>query len=416
MGGQHGDMKEGIREQGWLLAAVALALLVSCSGPPGSPDAPDTDQQDSCANAIGNGDAIISGPTAPSGADFDQVFRSLAVDPSDANTVYVGTERNGIVKTTDGGATWQRLRQGIRHSDFGYPEVWDIAVSPTNPFLVIAATLDSPGPVGGDFPSAIAGVYRSTDGGLTWARSNCGLSNSRAVSVLFDPSNSAVVILGIEGGEATFSSLAGQHFAGGILRSTDEGMTWTAAATPAGADRNGYWHLRARVASTTFTTFAFNHANLSDNLGFLKSTDGGRSWSGFGLTIANLLITNFDLSADGDIIYANERDSFQILKSVDGGATWSTLSLPANGVVRVSPADRNLVLFEQNGMVYRSTDGLVSHVQVLNSTKRINDIEFAPSDPNIVYAAAEGYDIFRSTDAGETFALLVNLRSDGVIN
>ena len=82
----------------------------------------------------------------------------------------------------------------------------------------------------------------------------------------------------------------------------------------------------------------------------------------------------------------------------------------------MSPADQNLVLFEQNGMLYRSTDGLANYVQVLNSTERINDIEFAPSDPTVVYAAAEGYDVFRSTDSGATFTLLVNLRSDGVIN
>ena len=82
----------------------------------------------------------------------------------------------------------------------------------------------------------------------------------------------------------------------------------------------------------------------------------------------------------------------------------------------VSPADRNLVFFEQNGMLFRSTDGLDSYVQVLNSAKRINDIEFAPSDPTFIYAAAEGYDIFRSTDSGATFTLLVNLRTDGVIN
>ena len=415
---------------GWLpVAAVLLALSLGCSqgsnDPVGIDDSneavgPDTETvetPDPCSNALGNGNEIIPGPTAPGGPDFDQVFRSLAVDPSDPNTVYVGTERNGIVKTTDGGVTWERLRNGIRHFSSGYPEVWDIAVSPANSSLVIAATLDSPGPISGDYHSSVGGVYRSTDGGQSWTRSNCGLVNSRAVSVLFDPNDPAVVILGIEGGEASFSDLRGQYFAGVLLRSTDAGLTWTPATAPFGTDRNGYWHLRARGSSnTTFTTFGFNYSNLGQNLGFLRSTDGGQTWEAFGATLKNLLITAFDLSADGQVIYANERDSFEMRKSIDGGATWVNLPVPANGTVRLSPADPNLVLFETNGTVYRSTDGLISHAAVLSSPKRINDIEFASSNPSVVYAAAEGYDIYKSTDAGATFTLLVNLRSDGVIN
>ena len=199
----------------------------------------------------GNGAEIISGPTGPSGADYDSSFRSLAVDPSNPDIVYLGTERNGIVKTTDGGTTWERLRYGLRHwprqpPGMGYPEVWDIAVSPHNPSLVIAATLDSPGPVVGNHPSTQGGVYRSEDGGATWKRSNCGLTSSRAVSVRFDPSDPDVVVLGIEGGEASSSSLARQYFPGALLRSEDRGRTWEPTTTPTGADSNGYWHLRAR--------------------------------------------------------------------------------------------------------------------------------------------------------------------------
>ena len=82
----------------------------------------------SCGNDIGNGNELIQGPDGPANEDFDQVFRSLAVDPTDENIVFVGTERNGIFKSVDGGATWQWLRCGIRHMIGGYPEVWDIAI------------------------------------------------------------------------------------------------------------------------------------------------------------------------------------------------------------------------------------------------------------------------------------------------
>ena len=375
---------------------------------------------DLCGNAIGNGAEIISGPTGPSGADNDRVFRSLAIDPSNPDIVYLGTERNGIVKTTDGGTTWERLRYGLRHSpsDAGpaYPEVWDIAVSPHDPSLVIAATLGSPGPVVGESAGS-AGVYRSEDGGATWKRSNCGLTSSRAVSVRFDQSDPDVVVLGIEGGEATKTSLLGQYFPGALLRSEDRGRTWEPATTPTGVDRNGYWHLRARP-NNDFITFAFNYQDMTENLGFLRSTDGGQSWTQFAPSLRDLLITAFDVSADKQTIYAGQRDG-NVYRSLDGGVTWVTIPPIIRGdkALRVSPADPNLVLFSSSSnTLYRTTNGFTTTETVLTAADRVHDIEFAPSDPNIVYAATGGYSVYRSDDGGASFTLLVNLRTDGIIN
>jgi photosystem II stability/assembly factor-like uncharacterized protein len=377
---------------------------------------------DLCGNAIGNGSEIISGPAGPSGEDYDSAFRSLAVDPSNPNVVYLGTERNGIVKTTDGGTTWERLRSGLRHwpphpPGMGYyPEVWDIAVSPHDPSLVIAATLDSPGPVVGNYPSTQGGVYRSEDGGATWERSNCGLTNSRAVSVRFDPSDPDAVVLGIEGGEASSSGLAGQYFPGALLRSEDRGHTWEPTATLTGADHNGYWHLRARP-DNTFITFAFNHQDMTANLGFLRSTDGGQNWTQFAPSLRDLLITAFDVSADGQTIYAGERDVQKLYRSLDGGVTWVTINTRGDQALRVSPVDPNLVLFSRGSNdLYLTIDGFTTTETVLSAADEVQDIEFALSDPNIVYAATTGYSVYRSDDAGASFTLLVNLRTDGIIN
>jgi len=378
---------------------------------------------DLCGNSIGNGAEIISGPTGPSGADYDSPFRSLAVDPSNPNIVYLGTERNGIVKTTDGGSTWERLRYGLRHwpqQSSGmvyYPEVWDIAVSPHDPSLVIAATLDSPGPVLGDYPSTQGGVYRSEDAGATWRRSNCGLTNSRVVSVQFDSGDPDVVVLGIEGGEASSSGLAGEYFPGGLLRSGDRGRTWESTTTPTNADRNGYWHLRAQ-AGDDFLTFAFNYQDVTENLGFLHSPDGGQSWTQFAPSLRGLLITAFDVSADKETIYAGERDG-SVYRSLDGGVTWGTMHLTIRGdkSLRVSPTNSNLVLFSaSSNHLNRTTDGFTTTETVLTADGRVHDVEFAPSNSNIVYAATEGYSVYRSDDGGASFTLLVNLRTDGIIN
>jgi len=121
-----------------------------------------------CGNESGNGNDIIQGPDGPEGADSDQAFRSLTVHPSDPDTILMGTERNGFVLSTDGGSIWKRLRKGLRHTDTLYPEIWDVAFDPTDPAVIFAATLNSPGPVTGDYPSFIAGVYKSTDSGASF--------------------------------------------------------------------------------------------------------------------------------------------------------------------------------------------------------------------------------------------------------
>jgi photosystem II stability/assembly factor-like uncharacterized protein len=291
---------------------------------------------DPCANALGNGNEVVSGPAGPVGGDTDQVFRSLDVDPSNPDVVYMGTERNGIVKTDDGGLTWRRLRRGIRHSAVGYPEVKDLAVSPFDSLFVIASTADSPGPVAGGYPSCDAGVYRSTDGGASWMRSNCGLVNSHALCVRFDQNDPAAVVLGIGAGKATFSALLGQPFEGGLMLSTDGGLNWSASTAPAGLERNVFWILRAAGSENTdFITFGLCLDDTSRNLGFLSSLDGGRNWNGFAPSLRNRLITEFDVSTDGRILYAVERDAFTAFASTNGGVSWTTHAVPANGPIRI---------------------------------------------------------------------------------
>ena len=379
-----------------------------------------------CGNAVGNGNQIVSGPGGPQGDDNDSVFRSLTVHPNDPNILLMGTERNGIVKSTDGGATWTRHRAGMRHAGGGYPEIWDIAISPKDPSVIFAATLDSPGPVSGDAPSSIGGIYKSIDGGETWARKNCGLTNSRITSIRVDPINTDIAIAAIEGGVPTFShgdASIVAYYDGGIFRTVDGGDSWCPAVLGPMANKNGFWIMRVVAGEpTTLLTFGMNYHDLSENLGFLKSIDAGQSWSPMGGDqLKGLFISSFDVSNDGRIIYANVRDSYFLWISKDGGSTWTQSSInQANGPGAGSPADSGLVLFAGQASLYRSTDGLESVSKVLTTdtpsghfqTPPIQDIAFSPSDPNVVYAVAEGYLVYKSTDAGASFNLVKNIRLD----
>jgi photosystem II stability/assembly factor-like uncharacterized protein len=324
----------------------------------------------------------------------------------------MGTERNGFVKSSDGGETWTRHHLGLRHVAVGYPEIWDIAYDPADPTIVYAATLDSPGPVTGTFPSSIGGVYKSVDGGETWTRKNCGLTSSRITGVEVLPGDSSVVIIGVEGGTASFSALAGEFFTGGLYRSANGGESWERAVTAVDDTTNGYLHILARDG--VLLTFGKNLDEPDRNGGFLSSRDAGSSWEAFAPDQRSLLITEFDVSSDGRTIVGNARDSFVHQISEDGGQPWRSTSInQANGPVAISPVDPLRILFVANQRTIQlSTDGLLSSLQVITMDANIGEIVFAPSDPTIVYAVTDGLLVYRSEDAGATFTLVTNIRSD----
>jgi len=394
-----------------LLWGLAVPLGGACGG--GADDSAGPNAADSCGNGVGNGSQVISGPAAPTAVDNDQVFRSLAIHPSNSDIVYLGTERNGIVRSSDGGRTWTRLRSGLRHAEFGYPEVWDLALSPTNPARALAATADSPGPATGDYPSSIAGVYTSIDGGTSWSRANCGLTNSSIGAVAFDRLAPGTVVVGANAGRATFSALAGQFFAGGLFRSTDDARSWTPVG-PSGTERGSHWQIVTGVSGAVafMLTYSLDLEAPTQSRGFLRSQDAGATWTALPNALAGRYVAEFDASADGRVIYASERTPFRLLRSSDAGVSWQTLTAPGTEPVAVSPGDAQVVLVHASQGVYRSVNGATTWRLVLPIGRRVDDFEFAPSDPRVVYAATRGYDVYRSDDAGDTWRLLVTLRPE----
>lgn len=379
----------------------------------------ETPPVDDCGNDVGNGNEIVSGPAATvPPIDNDTVFRSLVIDPKNADVLFCGSERNGFLKSADGGVTWSRLRDGLRHSEDpeNYPEIWNVAFSPDGSDTVLAATTDSAGPVTGDVPSAIAGVYKTTDGGQTWLRSNCGLDNSKIGFVLFSPTDGNVALAAVQGEAASFAQAGGEFFGGGIYRSNDGGDNWSLATMPAGADeKNRYWIIRAAGSPTTFVTFGFNFDDPSINAGFLKSLDEGQTWTAFAPGLRSRTVTHFDVSSDGQTIYALPQGSFLFERSTDAGQTWQQLpnvSPGPQGPLAICPTNTQTVLFTSNAVLRRTTDGMQTDVVAQTAPAQFEWIAFAPSDTNIVYAATQGYDVYRSTDKGATFDRVANLRDE----
>ena len=395
-----------------LTGSVLAAFVLACSSD--SPSSPQTPE--SClANEPGNGATVTAGPAGPNPehADSDTMFRGFLVDPADPDVLYLGTERNGILRSADGGATWARLRRGLRWNDVGYPEIWSLAINPADHTRPFAATTDSPGPLYGEaYPSANAGIYRSENSGQDWTRSNCGLTNAKTSFVLYVPGAAQTMVASVQAGAPSFSNPPAAYYTGGLFRSTNGGAAWVRAAAPAAVDSMEFWQILAR--GNKLITYAFWDADISKNVGFLQSLDGGASWTTFAPDVRVNRYYTWDVSASGDTMFAAEPDGFAIDRSVDGGTTWTALQM--DGVVSrlaISPADSRLAFYVTGEKkFYRSTDGLATRTVVLTTPDIIQSIQFAPSAPDTIYVATRGYLVYRSTDAGVTWTLRKNVRAD----
>jgi photosystem II stability/assembly factor-like uncharacterized protein len=150
---------------------------------------------------------------------------SVAVAPSDPNIVWVGTGSacirgnispgDGIYKSTDAGDTWRHM---------GLPEagqIGSLAIHPTDPDIVYAAAL------GHAFgPNPERGVYRTTDGGLSWTLVLHLSDRTGAADLAMDPINPRVLYAAMWQAERkpwTFTS-GGEDT--GLYKTTDGGTTW----------------------------------------------------------------------------------------------------------------------------------------------------------------------------------------------
>lgn len=152
---------------------------------------------------------------------------ALALAPSNPNIIYVGTGvnsiysdityGNGMYKSTNGGETWQPI--GLADSR----HIARILVDPRNPDFVLVVAL------GHTFGSnEDRGVFRSSDGGLSWKKVLFKDNVTGAVDLCFEPSNPRVVYATLWQGIRKPGQKGTSYGPGsGLYKSTDEGLTWT---------------------------------------------------------------------------------------------------------------------------------------------------------------------------------------------
>lgn len=142
-----------------------------------------------------------------SSTNFD-VVEEIVIDPKNTSVVLAATTF-GIWRSTNYGTTWTRTQPGIFHS---------MEFQPNNPNVVYAATQNL-------FAPGTGGFYRSTDNGKTWTQINAGLpasANVDRMQIGVSPANPNVVYL-------LTDSITTTGFEG-LYRSNNQGLTFTTVA------------------------------------------------------------------------------------------------------------------------------------------------------------------------------------------
>ena len=280
---------------------------------------------------------------------------AIAVAPSDPNVLYVGSGEadmrsdisygNGVYKSVDGGQTWARI--GLTDTR----QIGRILVDPRDPNLVFVAAL---GHAYG--PNTERGVYRSRDGGKTWARVLFRDENTGAIDLAFQPDDSRTILAALwQTRRPPWNVYPPSNGPGsGLWRSEDGGDTWKQVTNGLPTEKVG----RIRVAfapSEPRRVYVIVDAkegglfvSADAGLSFKRASSDPRIW-GRGWYFAGVTVD----PKDADTVYACNTTLY---RSTDGGKTF----LPWKGApggddyhrLWIDPADsRRMILASDQGTV-----------------------------------------------------------------
>ena len=335
------------------------------------------------------------GTGAPNGINWTSVatgfpvlgISAIAVNPSNANELYVGTGEIyntggngfqghndrifrgsygiGILKTTDGGTTWTKA---LDFSASSLKGVADIVINPLKPSTIFAATTD--------------GVYRSHNSGASWSLIH---STIMAMDICMKPGDTSTLYIGA----GNFGS-AGN----GIYKSTNAGaatptFTKLTSGLPSSVSGMIRLHISANNVNKVYASIGKSPGSSTSN-GLYSSTNGGSSWTKASSTayINNQGWYAHDVVAspsNANTIYVAEMDMY---KSTTGGGTLTKVS------------DWSLWNFNSTtvGTQNEGTTNKYVHAD-------IHHLYISPFNSSTIFAVSDG-GVFKSTNSASSFVAL----------
>ncbi len=333
-----------------------------------------------------NGNWITLGPStipSPGPAGYEGLGRinTIASHPTDPNKIFIGSPSGGLWQSNDGGATW------ISHTD-SLPTlgVSAIVIDYANPNTIFIGTGDRDA---GDAPGM--GVFKSTNGGVSWIPWNTGMGNKTVGRLIQHPTNNQVLLAATNGGVfkstnagANWTLIIAGDFknivfkpndpaivyaaaSGNFFRSTNGGTTFTQVTSGLPGGQRGTIAVTAANANYVYFLLSGNDSGFK---GLYRSTDQGLTFTARS-TSPNILDWSCDGSGSGgqgwyDLALAADPSNAEYIyvggvdvwRSSNGGTTWEINSHWYGGCsVPAVHADCHFLGYAPNGILWACNDG-----------------------------------------------------------
>lgn len=296
----------------------------------------------------------------------------LAIDPNDG-TLYASAERQGVFKSSNGGASWQATETAI----IGALQVVSLTVDASEGTIYAAA--------------ANAGIYRSANGGASWEAIITGFSGDVASQIVVDASSNTLFAAALNE-PGNFS---------GVSRSTDGGTTWTNSSDGLATES---------VESITIDPINPGTLYAATPMGVYRSTDSGVSWQPANVGLETTQVTRVLVDPlNANVLYAATHGS-GVFRSPNGGGFWVQGALDFVGVeassLAVGRIPGTFYLGSLTNGFFRTIDGgdaWLGGIDPRLAEPIVTFLAIHPQRPEIVYAAASGVGLLKSTNAGITW-------------
>lgn len=208
--------------------------------------------------------------------------------------------------------------------------------------------------------------------------------------------------------------------AGGIWKSTDNGINWTPLSDQLPQIGVSGIAIDPNNSNIIYISTGDDDARDTYSVGVFKSTDGGTTWNQTGLALGSSSATSNEIyihPTNSDILWVATSQGFY--KSTDAGANWSRKINNNIKDFKLKPGDPNTIYAVSTSKFFKSTDGGDSFTVITSGLPESdpvdNDnkpsrfaVEVSPADANVVYVLSAKQDqsfqgLYKSTNSGDSF-------------